>query len=373
MSLNFHTLVLLLVCCNSFACRNSPSSNLNTNLGPVGNVEVRNRYQSYRSKLDAAHCNSSGEDVRVIFAGYSLFQSFKYNISGSVVQAMASSRYWPDEVDLDRFDPPYSGVYRDKVGNLSILAPEDFGGHASQRTLEIDGKKVTVCFLLLEVVWDQAASILLEEARRFKPDSVIMTGGGVTTTPNVGQFEGGALNRAMALTGYDIYGRPIPVNLPEIDSQSSYAPILDPKQPGVEEEISMLWNQDNLASVTHETAASIRRQNQNKIFEVVAEPAARSRNIYLCNNISYIALHAAKGIPISLAGGLLRFSKPKSDSLDFVYRSLIDSSRNVVQVDLDGAFDNIKMVGFNHIPDTRTDEAQTMIGWAKVFAKAMTN
>ena len=205
MNLKFFAMVLIAVSINGFACRNSESSHLDTNLGPTGNAEVRHKFQSYHSKPDVAHCNDSGEGARVMFAGYSLFQSFKYNISGAVVRSMASPRYWPEEVDLDRFDPPYSGVYRDRLGDLSILAPEDFGGLASQRTLGIDGKKVTVCFLLLEVVWDQAASILLEEARRFKPDSIIMTGGGVTNTTNVAQFEGGALNRAMDLTGYDIY------------------------------------------------------------------------------------------------------------------------------------------------------------------------
>jgi hypothetical protein len=275
---------------------------------------------------------------------------------------MADPAYWPDRVDLASFDPTSD----DPMGSRSILDDDDFGGKATQRQLTIDGQEVTVCFILLEVIWDQAAAILADEARRFGPEKIIMTGGGVTTHAGTGEFEGGALNRAMDLSGYDTHGRSDARNVPAPSREPGvYPPILDRSAPGVREVLPMRWDGPYLVELTRPIARSIRRAGQAGIFDVEAVKDAKLNNIYLCNNISYATLAAIDGQPLHLAGGLVQaaaFGDPRGAWRD----------GDVLKIDIGQAFRRTTLAGFHHIPDTRTDAAQTMLGWAKVFAKVMT-
>lgn len=275
---------------------------------------------------------------------------------------MAQAEHWPDNVNLNDFDPAGS----QRLDQLSHLVPGEYGAKASQRQLTIDGKQVTVCFLLMEVIWDQAASILLYEASLFRPQRIIMTGGGVTSLPNVGQFEAGAFNRAQDYPGYDGAGNQIDVNTPDFgDSDADTMPILDPDLSGVVEEIPMLWDGPALVAATKDLAGKIRREAVTNIYSVTAETAARPTNTYLCNNVSYVLLHAVRDVPVALAGKLIHIQSADDDRVTW-------QDGETFKLNLNGALGDTNMVGFFHIPDTKTDAAQTMLGWAKVFAKVMT-
>ena len=51
-----------------------------TDLGAQGNADVRDRLAAYVAKDGAAHCNDSGTGARVIYSGFSVFQTFPYNV-----------------------------------------------------------------------------------------------------------------------------------------------------------------------------------------------------------------------------------------------------------------------------------------------------
>jgi hypothetical protein len=320
-----------------------PVNNLKTNLGPNGNAIVKQEFDLYKAKPKDQHCSREGTGRRVIFTGYSLFQSFRYNISGTIVEAMADTKLWPSVVSLDEFNP----TDETSIGHKSILPQGSHGGFAAQRQLKIDGRDVTVCLILLEVRWDLAAAIVLDEASRFGPQSIIMTGGGVTDKAFIGQFEGGAVNDALAMAGYSTTGEPLPDNVPVKPDYYTPSPILLPSEPGVRSPIPMKWNSVKLAALTQGIAATIPYQNEQRLFSSVGYTHARPSNNYLCNNVSYVTLSAIAGVHIKLAGG---------------------------QIDL-GVFDELSRAvdtaGFYHIPNTYTDAAKTMLGWSKFFAKVM--
>jgi len=107
-----------------------------------------------------------------MFTGFGLFQSpprnsegVPYNVSGSVARYMADSRYFPDQISTTSIQ----SITRQelKFAKHSHMPENSGGATVKQREMIIDNRPVTVCFILLDVIWDQAAAIILYEANQF--------------------------------------------------------------------------------------------------------------------------------------------------------------------------------------------------------------
>jgi hypothetical protein len=219
--------------------------------------------------------------------GYGLFSGVPYNISGSVVRSMADPAFWPDQIVLGALSPASSAA-----PVTGIVTASDDGGVAFNRTLVIDGERYEACFLVLDVIWDLAGAVLIHEESRFKPQLILMTGRG----GGIASFEAGAINRASPYPGYDADGRPLgSINVP----QSEW---LLPDSP-VDSALPMAWN-------TLELAAAAEPEAESLGYSAVGQKAARPENNYLCNDISFVALHASQNKSTSLAGDKIVLDSP---------------------------------------------------------------
>lgn len=358
-------LVGLLAITTFGGCRATNSSQIKTDLGPVGNSAVVDQFKRYRDKT--VHCDDSGSGTRVLLTGFGLFSSSPlnaqgrpYNISGLVTRFMAEPAVFPQSVNTATATAPHTianGLY----ATMSHMPANAHGGHAAQRELIIDQNTVTVCFLLLDVIWDQAAAIILYEASRFKPDRIIMSGLNGNQS-KVGLFEAGAINSAMTYSGFSADGSAATNNLPVATPQGD-PPILDPNQPGVENPIAMTWDAKALAQITQPIAQRIPTGLFGQRFSVRGETDARPTNEYICNNVSFVVLHAAKGTTVDLAGGRLRLGNASQQPA---------AGSDIDFVALDGTvMSNIKSIGFFHFPNTKNDRGNAVFGWSLVLAKAM--
>jgi pyrrolidone-carboxylate peptidase len=260
-------------------------SNLDTDFGAEGNAAVVAQFDSYKSK--ANHCKSSSASKRVIVSGFGLFSGASFNISGVVVDTLANVPLTSISEGA-KVDAPFEVM-------PGLLKAEDFGGRITQREIKIKDEVIDVCLILLEVKWDLAAAIILHEIEKFKPQLVVMTGRGGRDSL---QFEGGAVNVAAPRPGFDSAGASVQSNTP----LSNYILKNDAGVPA-KNEIPMTWDGAKLAGATKNAVAAI-----NSNYSVVAEPAARPSNDYICNNMSYVVLHALKGFPAKLAGESLEIS-----------------------------------------------------------------
>lgn len=332
-----------------FACKHGDGgdggADIKTDLGP-GNAEVVANVEAYRAKAAAAHCAKKGER-RIIITGFGLFSGADYNISGVVASSLAKEDFWPDEADLEQDKSTAGGV------SLGSLQSGDSGARAVQRTLTFraDGGKTVrtyeICFMLLDVLWDEASAEIIAEAERFQPQLIIMSGRG---GDDHAIFEGGAINKTYNLSGYGASGDPDTINkpvkgyllpenltnLPQEELQTISAEIAQSYV--VPDEIKMTWNNVAMRAAAMPEIAKIG-------FDVKAEPKARSTNSYICNNTSYIVLNALAGLKIlPLAGEKL-----------------------VLRPDVPPG----TKAGFFHYPYSATNDPDKVYGWGKALARAI--
>ena len=251
-----------------------------TDLGERGNRLVAERFAAYRAAHPQGLCRAQGAGKRAIVTGFGLFAGVPYNISGAVVRSMADPAFWPARARLSSVQP---------LGARPTTAPQGMAGF--NRTLEIDGQTVDVCFLTLDVIWDLAGAVVIDEASRFKPNAVILTGRGNRDA----SFEAGSLNAAARLSGFDSDGRSLDDNRPVADwVLAEYPP---------DAALPLTWNAAQLADASREDVRALG-------YSATGQLVARRDNDYLCNNIAFVVANAAANRTTRLAGGKLVLPAP---------------------------------------------------------------
>lgn len=282
-------------------CKGSDDgSGLKTNLGALGNKLALQEFTAYQAKPADRHCVAAGDGKRVIVSGFGLFSGAAYNISGVVVESMMNPSFWSGEVENKVSKPSANSQPSD--GRLQASYR---GGKAVNRTIKIDGKTYQACFILLDVKWDIAGAIVAHEMSLFKPDMVLMTGRGAESKGVI--FEGGAINNATYGAGYAGDGHDLGSQNRPVDAGDEDAPILEGKpsgNPSVADKILMSWDNAVLAPLMAEMVKPLQ-------WTVTSMSDARSNNDYICNNVSYIALYAAKGEAVKLAGETISIQVPQ--------------------------------------------------------------
>lgn len=284
------------------------TSFLDTDLGVSGNQYVARAYQRYAQSTQG--CQSNDSRRKILVTGFGRWQGDTFNISGEVAHALIS----PTPAPL-----PQNGVW---IGNA---------------TVEVDNQPFNVCSLYLSVTWDLAAAIIVNEMNRFQPERVILSGLGGSSAI----LEGGALNHARGYEGYSEDGTLLQNNIPWCDgrpcSGAETQPILPPNQAGVEPEIRLTWDAQRLAELARPWILQARPDT------LIETPlAARPTNDYLCNNVAYVAAHAAKEVPISLAGG---------------------------EIQLRPQFQTRPQVGFFHYPFQKETSSEIVHRWVQVIQR----
>ena len=287
-----------------------------TDLGSPGNLDVAKRYQAYLQNSNSEFSNKKC-NKRVIITGFGLFTGVDYNISGIAVEAMSQEKYWPSTID--------ESIYQDELkkrlkrslldSQLGVLKTPDNGSRKSHRTLVINGEAYDVCFLVLDVIWDLAGAIINEEAKRFKPDLIIMTGRGRETAI----FEGGSLNRSHTLHGFECNGEALLKNTP-IDQSV----LIPESNSGVENHIPMNWDGSSLQKSTEDIFTSMG-------FEVLYADEGRRENTYICNNTAFIVAHGLKGVSLDLAGSELNLEPASIETAKHGFLHLPSKVENTVR------------------------------------------
>lgn len=265
-----------------------------TTLSPNGNLELLRRYTTYSTSSPVCSPASTGLP-RVMVTGFGPFMGAQDNISEAVVQNFAS------------ISRPH--------GTNDV--------YGSRGTFHIGNQDVEICFLVFDVLWDLGGAILATEMNSFKPDFVLLTGVGGPRA----SIETGALNQAAALPGYNFGGLSVAGSTP----QNNY--VLPRQDPGVQNLIPMTWH-------ANELLATVSAPIQSLGFDVQVESPGRPSNDYLCNNISFLALHAAEGVRLRLAGELL---------------------------ELQYIFAHRPRIGFFHYPRGATTDATSTSRWAGIL------
>ncbi len=140
------------------------------------------------------------------------------------------------------------------------------------------------------------------------------------------------------------------------------APVISPETRGVEHTIAMKWDSKRLASMIGPAVESIASPLPGHSgFGVKYGTDASLSNDYICNNVSYVVLHALKGISFSLAGEEIAISGPRTEAHDEPGSDIkIQISREVIK--------RVKVAGFIHYPDTKTDRGEVALGWASAIS-----
>lgn len=304
--------------CNSNGRRAGASETL-TDLGAEGNQAVADRFNAYRQKRSTENggCRPATSAKRVMITGFGLFTGVDYNISGVVAQSFADQAFTPEDLALNGSDA-IGGSGSVGAGRIPESA---LGAVTTVRHMTIRGEEYEVCVLTLDVLWDLAAAIITLEAESFQPSMIIMSGRGASQAI----VEAGALNDAqVGLEGYDASG--------SIDSVN--APVASPILLGRPTESRMTWNGAALAFAARPVVQSLG-------FTIGAASGPRRDNNYICNNVSYVVLEAARGAHLSLAGGLIAWSP---------------------------AIQSDPKIGFFHYPGTATHDRAKVAGWVRVLA-----
>ncbi len=248
-----------------------------TELKPAGNAEAAALFAKYQAETKG--CDRSLPGKRVLLTGFGLFSGLSLNSAGAVVANIADPAIWPAAVAANELVQ----LQQHNLHDGKFLT--DRGAQLLQRNLTLGGEELNLCMLVLDVLWDTAGAIVAFEMDRFQPERVLMLGGGG------GPFlEGGALNEAQYIEGYYADGKPARQNMP-----------VSPRTlPSVTaRELPMLWNNKQIL-------ADVEPLLHTATLHLVAVPGARPTNAYLCNHVSFVALAAAKGERIELAGGLIQ-------------------------------------------------------------------
>ena len=242
--------------------------------------------------------------------------------------SMANPAFWPEKTVLRTA----------QRGTASSFKHSDAvtrnGVHIRNRTIELDSTTYEVCFLLLDVQWDLAASIILHEAGIFKPDLVIMSGMN-GREPLALYFETGAVNEATLSSGFSSDGRRVANNLPAGQDTRVLQNL------PADQRMLMTWNAIDLAAATGSVVVSISRD----VKYTSVSAGIRTSNDYICNNVSYAVTAGLTGNDIKLAGGLISIPGQNTGT----------------------------KVGFIHYPYEssaagRADNPEQVFGWNKVLA-----
>lgn len=294
----------------------------------IDNETVRRTFEAY--KKSSKHCTPGTTESRAIVTGFGLF-GHGDNISGVNALNMSREAFWPEKIKLSE--------WKNLIPNTSVHLSDELktenGVWVKQRTLEINRRKVEVCFLYLDVQWDLAASIILFESSLFKPDVVIM-GGMNGVEPTVTYWETQAINSARAYEGFTSDGQKDLGNIPrKVESK-----ILE-NHP-FENIVNLTWNGSMLASATSPIIKAISSEYDSR-----SRPM-ELRNNYICNNVSYAVSVGLSGQDVALAGELIR----------------IQASSKTAKV------------GFLHYPknaseEDRIDNTEQIFGWNSVIAQAI--
>lgn len=284
-------------------------------------------------KENVAHCTYVAGRKRAIVTGFGLFGA-PFNISGIVAMSMAKATFFPDKIRLDGSSEP---LRADAVWKHAEALTKN-GGEAHQRTLEIDGETYEVCFLLLDVKWDQAAAIVLEESQAFRPRLIVLSGMNGNDATNV-LFESGAVNNASRTVGYDRGGDRAAVNV-RVDGDPRILPDLE-----LDARVELTWDAAALASGNAALLGAIPGVERPYTASV---GAARDGNNYICNNISLVVARDLAGKSVHLAGG---------------------------KVEIPGQTFGTK-AGFLHYPSLSStlghaDDGRQIFAWTKVLANTL--
>jgi len=317
-----HVLLLAVVTLLVSRCGSAPEagSTVKTDLGYYGNLQVDAKFKAYKQKPTLGCKAATTTSKRVIVTGFGLFSGVNYNISGVVVSSMADQTLTPSILSTNNFVESLNTL----AGGASsgTINTVDSGARTVNRTMKLDGVSYDICFITMDVIWDLAAAIITYEMEAFKPHMVMMTGRGGAS----GIFEGGARNYATASSGFESNGFSAPTNTPN----QSY--ILAAK--ALSSETPMTWDSKQLLAASKGLIDEIG-------LPMTYAQASRPSNNYICNNVSYVVLEAAKGTAIRLAGGRIKLYPTAAPS---------------------------RVVGFMHFPD-QADNSPTSVGnWVKVLA-----
>lgn len=309
----------LLSSCAHEGDRKGAGSETKTDLGPTGNTQVAARFNAYKAKRasEATGCRGLTSATRVMVTGFGLFTGVDFNISGLVVQSFADTAFTPEDLALNGTDA---------IGTAGVVAagliPESAkGGVTSVRQMTIRGKEYEICFVTLDVLWDLAAAIIVQEAEAFQPAMIIMSGRGADQAI----FEAGALNdAAVGLPGFSSSG----------STQQANAPVGPPILPGRPYKSLMTWNKIALHAAAKPLVHSIGHT-------VTYAAGPRTTNNYICNNVSYVVLEAVNGAKMELAGGQIKWQP---------------------------AINSQPKVGFFHYPPSATNERTKVATWVRLLA-----
>jgi hypothetical protein len=279
---------------NCRSTKNTESSEVKTDLGTVGNTFVLSRFKNYkarRTKIKSG-CIGKSEHRRVLITGFGLFSGVSSNISGAVSNSKSSENFFSDSTGMEEIKSSIGTFTRGKIGQ------KEFGGRTKVRIMNFDNLDYEICFLTLDVIWDLAASIIIDEARQFNPDLIIMTGlngadeNGLT-------LEGGALNSASYHGSFGADGKRLDIK----PRSRAIIKFVKRKAPKV---LPMTWDNEKIAKKIEWEVNGI-----DKNYKVNYPDDARPSNDYICNNISFAVLAAMAGYETGLAGGKIRFKAKK--------------------------------------------------------------
>jgi len=288
-----------------------------TDFNKEGNEDVADRYHAFLKRPE--RCEFRGPGRRVLLTGFGLFAGVPFNISGALIENFARMDVWPENVITSAGPIALKPGLELKQGRL-----EDSSGGVKvvNRRLRIDGADYNFCLVLLDVLWDFAGAVIAAEMERFQPDLVVMSGRGSEGVI----VESAAKNTAIPLSGFKSSG----------DQDANNTPTSDAINTGASPDLIVEMTWDNKA-----LARRIAPRVKALGYETHAPDAWRPGNDYICNNLSFITLHAARGTRFDLAGGL---------------------------VHVQPVLPSQPQIGFVHLPAAATLDPQTLPQWVQVYA-----
>jgi pyrrolidone-carboxylate peptidase len=260
-----------------------------TNLGKLGNLIVAKRFEAYKKAYEFKGCKAQGAGHRILLTGFGLFVGVNYNISGAVVSSMASLNFWPAIVDLDNLPTPLK-----PVAENGVLRASDLGVKIINRSVILNNQNFEICFVTADVKWDLTAAIFIDQATKFKPELILMTGRGADNV----SMESAAINNAGQFPGYDEEGIPLNENQPVRKNESILSDY------PFNASLPLTW-------LPREASNEIDSQISELGYKVELPEQARKENNYICNNVSFVLAHAGQNKVTSLAGGAIVLPSPK--------------------------------------------------------------
>ncbi len=351
-----HSLTLLLMVGACGVLPADRNSEVATHLGAIGNKEMRKRFNDYQAKSEHCPPPSHPNERRVLVTGFGLFsyppinpQREPFNLSG-VLAATAVEANVGDGF-LDHFAA-------ERLASQSHLRNQDRGARlrVGHWRAEYD-TPVTVCSLVLTVQWDLAAAIILAEAQRFVPESILMMGLGGRQSTVV--LETGALNRASVSAGFDEQGRLDGSNFPEIQDGELFPAIL-PSRLDPPDSVSLTWNAHKAAQLLNH-AIAVESLEWVDGFSVAT--GASSQNDYICNNVAYLVRVGAMGQRLELANGAVQFDRALTHEIRTPETPMVVTySRDFLNAP--------PTVGFMHVPLRGQDDRSSIQRWQKMLRSA---